>query len=165
MGVLRYDNLAPKIDAVDPETGILRGRAILAKEGVYRYSDQSGAAWFEYVPRSTLADPAWINTLKLAPVTLNHPTEMVTADNARYLAVGAIGDGVVMLGDRLASPIAIYAREAVDAARADLTQRSPSQRFGTAEEVASAVLYLASPASSYVVGAELVVDGGFSQLM
>jgi len=56
-------------------------------------------------------------------------------------------------------------REAVDAARADLTQRSPSQRFGTAEEVANAVLYLASPASSYVVGTELVVDGGFSQLM
>ncbi len=56
-------------------------------------------------------------------------------------------------------------REVVDAARADLTQRSPSQRFGTAEEVARAVLYLASPASSYVVGTELVVDGGFSQLM
>jgi len=56
-------------------------------------------------------------------------------------------------------------REVVDAARADLTQRSPLQRFGTAEEVARAVLYLASPASSYVVGTELVVDGGFSQLM
>lgn len=117
MSVLRYDNLAPKIDAVDPDTGILRGRAILAKEGVYRYSDQSGAVWWEYVPKSTLSDPAWIDTLKLAPVTLNHPTEMVTSDNARYLAVGAIGDGVVMLGDRLASPIAVYAREAVDAAQ------------------------------------------------
>lgn len=56
-------------------------------------------------------------------------------------------------------------REVVDAARADMTKRSPLQRFGTAEEVARAVLYLASPASSYVVGAELVVDGGFSQLM
>ncbi|MDR7334125.1 SDR family oxidoreductase [Roseateles asaccharophilus] len=56
-------------------------------------------------------------------------------------------------------------REMVDAARADLTRRSPLQRFGTAEEVANAVLYLASPASSYVVGTELVVDGGFSQLM
>ncbi|RZL36653.1 MAG: SDR family oxidoreductase [Rubrivivax sp.] len=56
-------------------------------------------------------------------------------------------------------------REVVEGARADLTRRSPVQRFGTAEEVANAVLYLASPASSYVVGTELVVDGGFSQLM
>lgn len=33
-------------------------------------------------------------------------------------------------------------------------------RLGTAEEVASAVVYLASPAASYVTGANLRVDGG-----
>jgi NAD(P)-dependent dehydrogenase (short-subunit alcohol dehydrogenase family) len=34
------------------------------------------------------------------------------------------------------------------------------KRFGTPEEIAEAVLYLCSPASSYVVGTDLVVDGG-----
>jgi NAD(P)-dependent dehydrogenase (short-subunit alcohol dehydrogenase family) len=53
----------------------------------------------------------------------------------------------------------------VDAAREDLTRRSPSKRFGTAHEVAETALFLASDASSYVVGAELVVDGGMSLLM
>ncbi|WP_353945594.1 3-oxoacyl-ACP reductase family protein [Streptomyces sp. HUAS MG91] len=33
-------------------------------------------------------------------------------------------------------------------------------RFGTADEVASAVAYLAGPAAVYVTGAELAVDGG-----
>ncbi len=56
-------------------------------------------------------------------------------------------------------------QEVVDAARADFTRRSPSQRFGTAREVAETALFLASDASSYVVGAELVVDGGMSLLM
>jgi len=34
------------------------------------------------------------------------------------------------------------------------------KRFGTPEEIAEAVLYLCSPASAYVVGTDLVVDGG-----
>lgn len=56
-------------------------------------------------------------------------------------------------------------QEVVAAARADFTQRSPSKRFGTSAEVAEVALFLASDASAYVVGAELVVDGGMSLLL
>ena len=35
-------------------------------------------------------------------------------------------------------------------------------RYGTAEEVAEAVTFLASPAASYITGAELAVDGGLT---
>jgi NAD(P)-dependent dehydrogenase (short-subunit alcohol dehydrogenase family) len=40
----------------------------------------------------------------------------------------------------------------------------PLGRFGTPEEVAKAVVFLASDDSSYVTGAELFVDGGFAQV-
>jgi len=40
--------------------------------------------------------------------------------------------------------------------------RIPAGRIGTAEEVAGAVLFLATPAARYVTGQELVVDGGLT---
>lgn len=39
----------------------------------------------------------------------------------------------------------------------------PLGRFGSAEEVANAVVFLSSPASSFTTGTNLVVDGGFTK--
>lgn len=55
--------------------------------------------------------------------------------------------------------------EIVEAVRKDFTQRSPLRRFGAPDEVAKAALFLACEDSSYCQGTELVVDGGFSNLL
>jgi NAD(P)-dependent dehydrogenase (short-subunit alcohol dehydrogenase family) len=47
---------------------------------------------------------------------------------------------------------------------ANIQAQIPLKRFGTPDEIASAVLYLASSESAYIVGTELVADGGMSQL-
>lgn len=41
-------------------------------------------------------------------------------------------------------------------------QLVPMKRWGRAEEVASAILFLSSPASSFTTGAEITVDGGMA---
>ena len=48
--------------------------------------------------------------------------------------------------------------------KAEFAQAIPVGRMGQAEDIAYAALYLASDESSYIVGTELVVDGGASQL-
>ena len=45
-------------------------------------------------------------------------------------------------------------------ARATLIARQPIGRLGTAEEIAVAITYLASPAAGYVTGSALQIDGG-----
>lgn len=44
------------------------------------------------------------------------------------------------------------------------TKAFPLKRFGTPEDMANAIIYLLSDASSFVTGTELVVDGGYSLL-
>jgi len=44
--------------------------------------------------------------------------------------------------------------------RAAIIAQNPLGRFGTPEEVAHAVLFLASPLSDYINGQVLSVDGG-----
>ncbi len=49
-------------------------------------------------------------------------------------------------------------------AGAALTAKIPLRRWGHPRELARAVLFLASPAASYITGAELAADGGIGQV-
>lgn len=53
----------------------------------------------------------------------------------------------------------------VAAARKEaITKANPMKRYGTPDEVAAAIAFLLSSDSTYILGVELVVDGGGNQL-
>jgi NAD(P)-dependent dehydrogenase (short-subunit alcohol dehydrogenase family) len=69
------------------------------------------------------------------------------------LRVNAVAPGFIDAG--ISAPI--YADEGVRKLRGSAV---PSRRLGTADEIADAVMFLASDAAAYVNGHQLVVDGG-----
>lgn len=80
---------------------------------------------------------------------------------ARGIRVNAISPGPIAtprFGQRWG-----VSQEVIDGVKADFERKSPMHRFGEPEEVAKAVLFLASDDSSYLAGTEIVVDGGVSQ--
>ena len=54
--------------------------------------------------------------------------------------------------------------EAAEERMKTISNSVPLGRFGTPDEIAKAVVFLASDESSYITGTELFVDGGFAQV-
>jgi NAD(P)-dependent dehydrogenase (short-subunit alcohol dehydrogenase family) len=79
----------------------------------------------------------------------------------RHIRVNAVSPGPIDtpgLNDLLAST------EGGEQRRKMISNLVPLGRFGTPNEIAKAVVFLASDDSSYVTGTELFVDGGFAQV-
>jgi len=79
----------------------------------------------------------------------------------RGIRVNVVSPGPVAtpIIDRMGLP-----EEATRQLKEQITERVPLKRFGQPDEIAAAVLYLSSSESAFVVGTELVVDGGMIQL-
>ena len=80
---------------------------------------------------------------------------------SRHIRVNAISPGSIDtpgLNDRLASAKAGEERKKM------ISTATPLGRLGTPDEIAKAVVFLASEDSSYITGIELFVDGGFAQV-
>ncbi len=79
----------------------------------------------------------------------------------RKIRVNAIAPGPIdtPIFDKLGFP-----EGAADEMKENFGNENPMKRVGTPEEVAKAALFLASDDSSYIMGIDLTVDGGMTQL-
>jgi 3(or 17)beta-hydroxysteroid dehydrogenase len=86
------------------------------------------------------------------------------ATGGRPVRVNSVHPGYIET-PLLAARIAQRARDEgadAEALQAPIVARHPLGRLGRAEEVAACILFLASEEASFVTGAELVVDGGYT---
>lgn len=96
---------------------------------------------------------------KAALISLSKTLSAELLSKGVRVNVVSAGPVTTHLLDRLGLPADQLAEVA-----AGIQAQIPLKRFGKPEEIASAVLYLASPESAFIIGTELVADGGMSQL-
>ena len=88
-----------------------------------------------------------------AKAAMSHMTRLAAFDLAPKIRVNAIAPGSIAT-DSLAT------LTTSDAARSAMEAATPLRRLGDVADVAAACLWLASPASSFVTGKVIEVDGG-----
>ena len=76
---------------------------------------------------------------------------------SRNITVNAVAPGFIAVGDDGGMTAGL-----TDEQRTQILGRIPAGRFGAADDVAAAVLYLASPAAAYITGQTLTIDGGLT---
>lgn len=80
---------------------------------------------------------------------------------ARRIRVNAVSPGLI---DTPGARELLASSEIGEKRKKMIAETVPLGRFGTPDETARALVFLASDDSSYVTGAELFVDGGFAQI-
>ena len=88
-----------------------------------------------------------------AKAALDHAVELMAADLNPRIRVNAVAPGAI-----LTEALEIVA--ANPELKASIENLTPLRRLGEPDDIAAAVLYLASNASSYMTGQILAVDGG-----
>ncbi len=87
-----------------------------------------------------------------AKAALTHMSRAMAADLAPKVRVNVVAPGAIET-DALGTML-------TDDLRATMTSMTPMRRLGTTEDIAAAIVYLASDAAGYVTGKVLEVDGG-----
>ncbi len=93
------------------------------------------------------------STYGTVKAALDHATRLLAADLAPRIRVNAVAPGAIHTDS-----LEVIMRD--PEIRAAIEAATPMRRLGVADDIAAAVLYLCSPASAYMTGKILDVDGG-----
>lgn len=93
--VLRYDIIDAPNWMVEEfhrtKEGFLQGRAVITNVGVFTYKGVNGDVRRELRLPEEVFSRASINSLRMKPITNDHPSEVVTPDNIKKYQVGSMG--------------------------------------------------------------------------
>jgi NAD(P)-dependent dehydrogenase (short-subunit alcohol dehydrogenase family) len=121
-------------------------------------------------PASIVLNTSCLDEMGMPGMSIYAASKAAVRSLARSLSAELIGQGIRVnaispgpIETPIYSKLGMSAEE-LQAMSNQLIQQIPMGRFGQADEIAKAVLFLASDDSSFMLGEEIVVDGGWSKI-
>lgn len=110
----RFDKGEIKGKAVKTDEGYIRAEAVVTRTGVFLYKNHDGTTRRELRHPDDVFEKASLDSLKMIPVTDGHPTEVVTAENAKELSIGTTGETVYPDGQHVLTTLAITTKDGAE---------------------------------------------------
>ena len=110
--MFRIDRSSFKLSKT-PE-GFLTGDAIVTRTGVFTYMNADGSMRNELRHPDDVFNADSLATLKLKPVTDDHPPELVTADNASMYSIGTTGESIITDESNVAITFTVQRNDAIN---------------------------------------------------
>jgi hypothetical protein len=114
MNATRYDRAELKATCTDE--GYLIDSPVVGRVGIQIYKDASGAIRREYRPAEEVFSADSLATFAGKPITDDHPSEKVTASNAKALGIGVMQSEGYQDGNDVRTKIIIHDASAIDKA-------------------------------------------------
>jgi len=111
----RYDSaeITGKIE-LTPD-GYIKAKAVVTRAGTFKYKNKDGSIRVELRKDEEVFRGETLESLKMIPVTIGHPTEFVNAKNAKSLSKGLTGETVERRGDECIVSLLITHEDAIKA--------------------------------------------------
>lgn len=116
------------------DEGYLRGTAIVTRAGVFHYLNADGSVRSELRHPDDVFAADSLATLSMIPITVDHPSFMVGADNVAGVAVGTTGEIARTDGGNVLSSLTITGKRGIEAVEQGKRELSLGYRVTLDEE-------------------------------
>lgn len=133
MSVKRFD-ISSLDFMMEDNNGFLKGDGIVTRTGVFTYVNADGTLRRELRHPDDVLRIDSLKTMKMIPITNNHPADLVNPQNAQELTIGFVGENIRPDGSHVAAPVSITVGSAIEEVHAGKRQLSLGYTVDVIEE-------------------------------
>ena len=122
--VKRYDFITLPGSIKKTDEGFIEADPVVTRTGVFSYRLPDGTIRREFRSDEEVFAADALGSLKMIPITDTHPSDFVTPENAKELAIGMTGENARRDGDNVRVPIKITTESGVNAVEGGRLQLS-----------------------------------------